>query len=209
MSRYFETRYTFDPGRERVWRAIAEYLQREVPADSTIVELGSGYADFINQINAKVKIAVDLDSHAAAYCKPPVQFIQASVTALPLSDGSADVIFASNLFEHFSDEDLTRLIGEVRRVLRANGKLILLQPNYYYSFREYWDDYTHRKAFSHHSLSDFLTTSRMKVTRVVPRLLPFSFKSLLPRSYWLTKIYLQLPWRPMAKQMLAVAQRES
>ena len=30
----------------------------------------------------------------------------------------------------------------------AAHTLNILQPNYYYAFREYWDDYTHKRPFT-------------------------------------------------------------
>ena len=39
------------------------------------------------------------------------------------------------------------------------------------------------------------------------KFLPFSFKSFLPKSYWITRLYLASFWRPLAAQMLVVAQR--
>ena len=59
MSNYYETRYTFDEGRSKVWRAITEYLQKYVN-DKTdcVLDLGAGYCDFINNINAPIKFPV-------------------------------------------------------------------------------------------------------------------------------------------------------
>ena len=40
---------------------------------------------------------------------------------------------------------------------------------------------------------------------LLPRFLPFSLKSRLPKSPYLVRLYLRLPLRPLAKQMLVVA----
>jgi len=42
---------------------------------------------------------------------------------------------------------------------------------------------------------------------VIPRFLPLTMKSRLPRWRWAVALYLRLPVRPMAKQMLLVAAR--
>jgi hypothetical protein len=63
------------------------------------------------------------------------------------------------------------------------------------------------RAFSHVSLSDFLVSRGYRLLRVEKKFLPFSFKSLLPKSYWMTRLYLASFWRPLAGQMLVVAQR--
>ncbi len=66
-------------------------------------------------------------------------------------------------------------------------------------------DYTHVKAFSHVSLADFVVSRGFALAAVEKRFLPLTLKSRLPKSYWLTRLYLSLPWRPMAGQMLVVA----
>ena len=58
--KYFQMRYSFDKGRSKVWRAICQDLQRLISNDATVFDLGCGYGDFINNIQAKQKIAVDL-----------------------------------------------------------------------------------------------------------------------------------------------------
>lgn len=207
MAHYFDTRYSYDRGRQKVWKAIVESLAAHFAGKETILELGAGYCDFINQIPARKKLALDHDATSAQHCAPEVTFLRASALQIPLPDGSVDAVFASNLLEHFDDGELGVVIGEIRRVLRRDGTLVLLQPNYFYCYREYWDDYTHKKAFTHSSLGDFLAAHGFTVTTTVPRFLPFSFKSALPRSYWLTKAYLMSPWRPQGKQMLVVADK--
>lgn len=206
MKEYYSTRYSYCAGRIKVWRAVSEYLQRYIRADrDCVVDLGAGYCDFINTINARKKIAIDIYPEGARYCGPGVEFIRSSVVDLSqLQDNSTDVIFASNILEHFSDEELDGILKAIYRILKEGGRLIIIQPNFRYCAREYFDDYTHKKAFTHHSLSDMLEARGFSPLVVCPRFLPFSFKSRVPKSYWLTRIYLRLPFRPMARQMLLV-----
>jgi ubiquinone/menaquinone biosynthesis C-methylase UbiE len=207
MERYFETRYQYDKYRKLVWKAICEYLQKEISETSVILDLGAGYCDFINQIHAKKKYAVDSNLDVKKFISSDVIFINSDVTKIDIADNEVEVVFASNLLEHLDDEKIELLFLQLNRILKKNGKLILLQPNYYYCYRNYWDDYTHKKAFSHITLCDFLASKNYKIKSVKKRFIPFSFKSWLPKSYLLTKIYLYLPWKPMAKQMLIIAQK--
>jgi hypothetical protein len=208
VNNYFKTRYSADPKRKLIWRAICEYLQQFIDTDDSILELGAGYCDFINQIRSAQKFAVDENPDVAFYCGPDVQFIRAKVPdSLSLPHQSVDVVFASNLLEHLTDQECSSLFEQFSYFLSKKGKLIFIQPNYYYSYRCYWDDFTHVKAFSHVSLTDFIVARGFKILRVEKRFLPFTMKSSLPKSYWLTKMYLASFWRPMAKQMLVVAQK--
>ena len=71
---YHKTRFKFDPGRLKVWRAITEYIQPYVGEDKTVLDLGCGYGDFINQIQAKKKYGLDLGPDVKDYINKDVQF---------------------------------------------------------------------------------------------------------------------------------------
>jgi len=204
---YFNSRYTFDISRRKVWKAICEYLQVYIPEHASVLELGAGYCNFINQISAHKKYALDANPDVAKYCDIGVEFIHSTIDNISTSIGVVDVIFASNLLEHLCDQELQKLFIQIKKLLKLGGKIILIQPNIFYCYREYWDDFTHIKAFSHISLNDFLRSQGFKVIMLEERFLPFSFKSKLPKFYILTRLYLKLFWRPMAKQMLLVAEK--
>ncbi|MFS8087180.1 MAG: class I SAM-dependent methyltransferase, partial [Acidobacteriota bacterium] len=157
MSEYYKTRYSFDSGRTKVWKAIAEYLQPFVRGDvDCVLDLGAGYCDFINNIKARERIAVDMNPAASKFCHDDVKFHCASANDLSmLQADSVDVLFASNLLEHLDDLELACAVKEFRRILKQGSRVILIQPNYRFAYREYFDDYTHKKIFTHISLRDF------------------------------------------------------
>jgi SAM-dependent methyltransferase len=115
--------------------------------------------------------------------------------------------FASNLFEHISQDDLASVLCQLKRVLAPGGTLNILQPNYYYAYREYFDDYTHRTIYSHRSMCDVLEANGYRVLECCPRFLPLSVKSRLPVIPLLIRLYLLSPWKPMGKQMFIRAVR--
>lgn len=204
---YYESRYTFDKGRKKVWRAVCDYLERFIKnEDATIVDIGAGYCDFINQISAKNKIAIDTNPESKKFCGEGVNFYSSSESFFK-TNTKADVFFMSNLLEHLTDQEGFNLLSSIYNGLNDNGKIIIVQPNYYYAYREYWDDYTHIKAYTHTSLVDLLKSVGFKIDRCEKRFLPFTMKSLLPKTYILTRTYLSLPFRVLAKQMLIVAHK--
>jgi hypothetical protein len=173
-----------------------------------VLELGPGYCDFINQIQAGGKYALDVNPDVARMCGSDVRFLHATaIESIDLPPHSVDVVVASNLLEHLSPQQCSSLFDRLDDVLKATGRVIVIQPNYFYSYRRYWDDFTHVRAFSHVSLSDFLVSRGYRLLRVEKKFLPFSFKSFLPKSYWITRLYLASFWRPLGAQMLVVAQR--
>lgn len=116
-----------------------------------------------------------------------------------------DVVFASNLLEHLSREDIAAALDEFRRVLRPGGRLILIQPNYRLCARQYFDDYTHLTPLSDRSLADLLRAHDFDLLTVRGRFLPLTLKSSGGRLTFLLPLYLRLPVRPLAGQMLLVA----
>lgn len=206
MSNYYETRYTPDPGRTKVWCAIVDYISKKyLNEPNAALDLGCGYGDFINNLKCPNKFAVDLNPDAANYIAPGIKFFNSTADKLDaVESGSLDLIFSSNLLEHLDDNELERAVKEFHRVLKVDGLMITMQPNYYYAYREYFDDYTHKKVFSHQSLQDFFSANGFKTNAIEKKFVPFSLKSRLPKTYMLTKLYLDFPLRPMAKQMLGV-----
>jgi SAM-dependent methyltransferase len=208
VAAYYRVRFTPDPARAGAWRAIVRYLQSYVPSDGSVVELGAGYCFFINQVKAREKHAVELSEDIGPFAAPGVSTHVGSCESLAFAgDGSVDAVMASNLFEHLERDVMRRTLAEILRVLRPGGRLIVLQPNFAYAYREYFDDYTHVAMYTHIGLRDLLIASGFIVERVTARFLPYTMRSRLPAWPWLVSLYLRSPWRPLARQMLIVARR--
>jgi len=209
---YYQSRYVWDNKRSIVWKEIVRYLSNFLPKDGTVLDIGAGYCDFINNVMVKNKIALDYSPDLEKYANDGVRTIQSSVTDMTaVLSNSVDVVFASNLFEHLSDDELAKTISEVKRVLKKEGRLILMQPNYRLSYKTYFDDHTHKKAFSDVSLKDFLVSHGFDIEFSKPRFLPFSLKSrpgVVPVFPMFIRAYINSPWKPFAGQMLFVSKKK-
>lgn len=202
---YHKTRFKFDPGRLKVWRAITEYLQPYVGKDKTVLDLGCGYGDFINGVQAKKKYGLDLGPDVKNYIDKDVKFINKPSTSLEeIPSGTLDVAFSSNLLEHLDRADIDKTMTGIKRCMGKHGTLILIGPNFRYAYKSYFDDYTHKTIFTHVSLSDLMQEYGFKPVKVMPKFLPLTLKSRLPKSYLLTKAYLHSPFKPMGGQMLLI-----
>lgn len=202
---YHNTRFQFDAGRLRVWKAITEYLQQFVGSNKTVLDLGCGYGDFINNISAKKKYGLDIGSKVKGHLADDVTFINKPSTSLDsIPAKSLDVVFSSNLFEHLDKDELDKTMKGIIRCIKPGGTMILIGPNFQYCYKNYFDDYTHKTIYSHISLVDAMYEYGFVATKVMPKFLPLTLKSRLPKSYWLTRLYLHSPIKPMGKQMLLV-----
>lgn len=208
---YFASRYTPDPARDRVWGAICRYLQRFVPEDGTVLDLGAGYCSFVNHIRAATRHALDaspeLPRHAADRVKTHVGRCE-DLSAF--ETGSLDAVFASNLLEHLEWPSIERTVDEVRRALKPQGRLVLLQPNFRYCSREYFDYADHTIALTHLAVEEHLYAAGFAIDRVVPRYLPYTFRGRLPTSPALVRAYLRFPlaWKILGKQYFVLATNE-
>jgi hypothetical protein len=129
-----------------------------------------------------------------------------SVTDLGfLADASVDFAFASNLFEHLPQQGFAATLAQLRAKLSPRGTLTILQPNWRYASREYFDDYTHVAVWSHVGLCDFLAANGWEVLEARPRFLPLTIKSRLPVWPVLIRAWLASPVKPGGKQMLVRA----
>lgn len=208
---YYATRFKPDPRRDAVWHHIALYLSRWWQPDAAVLDVGAGYCSFINAVRADRRVAIDLNAVIAQFAAPGVETLIGSAThvAQLVGDGRFDVVFSSNLLEHLDREQIAQVLDGARTVLRPGGRLILMGPNFRLCAKRYWDDYTHVTALSDVSLSDFVSSRRFHVVHVEPRFMPFSIKTRFARLSGLTPLYLRSPIRPLAGQMLVVAEKGS
>lgn len=206
---YHKSRFQFDPAREKVWRAIIEHLSPYIGENKVVLDLGTGWGDFINGVQAKKKWALDLGSDVKNNMNSDVIFINKASDQLDdIPNKSLDVVFSSNLMEHLDGKQFTNTMEALKKKTKKNGTVILIGPNYKYAYKDYFDDYTHKTIYSHISLADAMREYGFTPVKVVPKFLPLSLKSRLPKSYWLTRLYLTLPFSPMGKQMLLIFRYE-
>jgi SAM-dependent methyltransferase len=206
---YFASRLPYDPAREVLWPVLCRYLERDIPRQAAVLELGGGYCHFINNIRASRKDVVDLAPFLAQYAGKDVRAHVRSCTDLDSFDPeSFDIVFASNLFEHLTREELDRTLTGIHRVLRVGGKLMVIQPNFKHCYKHYFDDYTHVQIFTHVGLADLLRTRGLTPEKVIARFLPFSLKKSGPKWPWLLTFYLRSPFKPMAAQMYILARKD-
>ena len=199
--------------RQKMWQTLCrEYFQQYIPLASRVMEIGAGYCEFINNIQAAEKLAVDLNPDTIRYATPQVRVILSNTTDLSsIPDQYIDIAFASNFFEHLERADIVSTIRETRRVLRPGGKFIILQPNIRFSYRDYWMFFDHITPIDDRGLAEALEVNGFTVVKTIARFLPYTTKSRLPKSIFLLKMYLRLPlvWKFIGKQSLLIAQPAS
>jgi SAM-dependent methyltransferase len=210
MEKYFETRLsqTNRQGADQVWKLVAADILRRLGAPvRRVLDIGAGYGDFANQVQTEERFAVDRWPGMLQHLQPGVKGVTGDILERQsaLREHSFDLCFLSNVLEHFTSEEGERILGHVKAYAKPGGFLALLQPNFRFCYRRYFDDHTHKTIYTDEGLVNFLLDHGFEVFHVEPRYLPFSFKSRLPRPLWAVWLYLRSPWRPMGAQMLVLA----
>ncbi|PSB48849.1 methyltransferase [filamentous cyanobacterium Phorm 6] len=196
-----------------LWKVlIDEFLQGYVPPKSAVLDIGGGYCEFINQILAAKKCLIDLNPDSKLFANADVKVLNIDVLNSESHTSFTeqfDRIFISNFFEHLRNkEELVEIISFCFDALNTGGSLLVIQPNFKYSYKEYYDFIDHQLPITHLALQELLETVGFEIDVMIPRFLPFSTKG-RPASPWLLKVYLKLPflWRFLGGQMFVKASK--
>src|SRR5213593_2943079 len=160
--------------RRKVWEIICDnFLARQVHPHSTILDLGCGWGEFINNITARRKLAMDLNPDTKAKLADDVEFIHQDCSReWRIGDRVLDVVFTSNFLELLPDKpSIERTVQEARRCLKQNGTIICLGPNIKFIPGAYWDFWDHHVPLSESSLSELLRLNGFSIDLCIPRFL--------------------------------------
>ena len=209
-SRLYEYRFkgVDQDDRQRVWNEIASFLWEKMGRPRRVLDPAGGRGEFVNAVPAEESWLVDVVDYPERRTDPKVKIVIGNLFEIDLPDSYFDAVFASNLLEHFhSPEEVAAFLDRMRSTLAPGGVLALMGPNFKYCAREYFDCADHLLPLTHVSVQELLFAAGYTVTSVAPRFLPFSFRSRLPASPWLTRLYLRMPflWRLQGKQFLILA----
>ena len=125
----------YDPLIERVERAgLRERRRRLVAAlEGDVLEVGAGTGqNVLHYARASGVVALEPDPHMRARLEAkvarssvPVTVVDGRAEALPFPDASFDSVVSTLVF--CSVGDVGRALAEIRRVLRPQGKLVLIE----------------------------------------------------------------------------------
>jgi SAM-dependent methyltransferase len=200
--------------RNRVWQILTrEFFNQWVKPDATVLDLGCGYGEFINNIPAGRKLAMDLNPDAPKHLAQNVEFLHQDCSApWPLPENSLDVVFTSNFFEHLPDKEcLSRTLRHILRALKPGGRLVAIGPNIKYLHGQYWDFYDHHVYLTETSLGEALEIEGYQLDVVAPRFLPFTMVEAPEYPMFFVQLYIRIPWlwRISGRQFLVVARKPS
>jgi SAM-dependent methyltransferase len=211
LERIYSRRFDADESyRDLVWKTlISHWFQKYIAPDASILDLGCGYGQFINNVRCSRKYAMDLNPGATRRLNPDVTVLaQDCNSRWDLPDGSLDLVFSSNFFEHLlTKSDLVRAVAEAQRCLRDGGRLVAMGPNVKLVGGAYWDYFDHHLALTERSMSEAFETAGLRTELVLDRFLPYTMVDAWRYPGAFVRMYLQMPllWKVFGKQFLVIA----
>ena len=155
---------------------------------------------------------MDLNPDTKRFAAPGVEVHQLPLEQLTqaVDEGTVDLAFASNVFEHLRSPDaLLKVLANVRTALRPGGRIMIMQPNVRLVGGAFWDFFDHTLPLSERGMTEALEVAGFRVVECRARFLPYTTKSRLPQWAFLVRLYLR--FRPaqylLGKQMLVLAER--
>lgn len=201
VKKLYDKRFTtFERIRKKeLWRILCRnFLQKYVNSADSVVDVGAGNCEFINNIKARVKYALDINKDLKKKAGKDVVVKIFPVKSLRnvFKPSSLNVIFMSNLLEHLDNkEEVFRLLNESFSILKKDGRLLIMQPDIALVGHQYWDFFDHKVPITFASLSESLMAIGFKIEDYRYPFLPYSTKvKFLPLWPWLLEIYLRIPF---------------
>ena len=149
--------------------ALTKYLTEKyfIDPNSKLLDIGCGRGEFLDGFS-KCRLncfGVDQFNHAENYFpNTKLKISDLENEKLPYDDNYFDVVFSKSVIEHFYYPE--KLIKEILRVLKPNGKVLTLTPDWEYNYVDFYEDYTHRTPFTITSLKDIFLIHNFKDVEV-------------------------------------------
>lgn len=200
--------------RNEIWKILCkDFFQKYIKSTDTVCDLGAGYCEFINNIKAKTRVAIDINPETKKFANKDILTLISSSTNLPKNlYNKVDVVFVSNFFEHLSTkEELAKTLVEINKILKTGGKIIVLMPNIRYIGSAYWDFLDHQLPLTEKSMVEALILNGYQIKEKKNKFLPYTTKSRFPKASFLVGVYLKLTilQQIFGKQSLIVAEKLS
>jgi SAM-dependent methyltransferase len=95
--------------------------------NSRVLDVGCGASIlpvYLDRLGHRV-VACDIDLDWDLVGETPIPYLKADLTALPLESGQFEAVFCLSVIEHLARDQVTAALGELQRVLRPGGRLLL------------------------------------------------------------------------------------
>jgi SAM-dependent methyltransferase len=140
---------------------FAEYICKRffTGYQKRILDVGCGigiHGKNISEYSGNIVYGIDLRTDGCEYKDSFAELKECDIEKepIPFNEEMFDYIFSKSVVEHIHNPD--NFIKESYKVLKKNGLVIILTPDWKSQMSHFWDDYTHVYAWTQKSLMNFL-----------------------------------------------------
>jgi predicted TPR repeat methyltransferase len=154
------------------------YYCRHLPKDKSarILDIGCGDGNFVyhlKQLGYTNSTGIDISEEQVAkgrsmgidnlHCADMMHFLNTNTEAF-------DVIFAKDVIEHFTRDEVFEILPLICRNLKLNGRFIMQVPNGqgYFHTSIFYGDYTHEMAYTESSINQVMLNTGFSSVRCYP-----------------------------------------
>jgi ubiquinone/menaquinone biosynthesis C-methylase UbiE len=157
MNSYLDEIYSYKarPLTDYPMRLVGFLIEKyNIKVNSDILDLGCGRGDFLNAFSAHKMNAYGCDYEVCNRENWWIEQCDITTEKLPYMDNTFDVVFSKSVIEHLHSPD--NMMKEISRVLRPNGRVIIMTPDWHSCMNLFFDDYTHKTPYTTQGIEDLL-----------------------------------------------------
>lgn len=147
---------------------LIEKLFKSNLTEKKILDVGSGDKFLKKSFEKRNYQYFDID----------IDRVDLNTEKLPYNDNTFDYVICLAVIEHISNA--TFFINEISRVLKSDSVLFLCTPNWTYSYKNFYDDYTHTRPYTRKSLKSLLEDNNFTNINLLP--------GLRNKPFWMYKV---------------------
>jgi len=113
--------------------SLKKFITRYFNKNSLLLHAGCGSGQVDRVIGSDIRIsALDISKEALSIYKKSNknyrELILGSIFDMPIASGSYDGIYNLGVMEHFTEEEIARILAEFNRILKYGGRIVLFWP---------------------------------------------------------------------------------
>lgn len=152
-------------------RLIFQALEAELPdwREKQILDAGCGTGAILERLgNSEKNVGIDLAPEAVEFCRQRglTNVRQGDINALPFEDASFDAIISSSVIYHDWVPEVARAVGEMRRVLRPDGVVIVNVPAFRFLHSAHDDAVMTARRFRKPEIRELLLEQGFEIRRL-------------------------------------------
>jgi len=137
---------------------VKYFFNFEIKNELKILDVGSGDKFLKDPFEKKGFLYQGVD----------IDLIDLNNEQFSFANNSFDIVVSLAVIEHIKNTE--NFLNEIYRILKKGGFIFFSTPNWFYAYKNFYDDYTHIKPFTKKSLLQILSDYNFKDIHIVPGL---------------------------------------